>query len=75
MNVPVTFEYKSKTYKGELQRVMGAGDVFYLMVDNFYWGRLRYVNEWVFDTNDKTVGMEQLAEYLGGVVIAWYDSQ
>lgn len=50
--------------------VQGAGDnrVWHLMIDNYYFGRLRYTDKWVFDSNT----MPEIADLLGEYVIAWY---
>lgn len=72
MNIPATFTYQGKTYKGFLHPVHGAGiNVWHLMIDNFYYGRLRYHEGWVFDS----VKMEGIAETLGEIVVAWRDGQ
>jgi hypothetical protein len=72
-NIPITFEFEGKQYAGSFQAVFGAGsDTWYLYVDNYYWGRLRLVNgDWFFDNNNKSKGMESMAQYLGEVIIAW----
>ena len=79
INVPVTFEFKGEAYSGCLSQVIGAGStaMFYLMIDRFYYGRLRHSDfqgAWVFDTNKGSMGWEILAEYFGYIVISWNDS-
>jgi hypothetical protein len=71
--IPVSFEFGGQTYRGTLQAVFGSGgETWFLYVDHFYWGRLRLVNDkWFFDTNNKSKGMESLADYFGDVIIAW----
>lgn len=72
MNIPVTFTYQGKTYTGFLHPVHGAGiHVWHLMINNFYYGRLRYQNGWVFDSNKDW----DIAETLGEIVVAWRDGQ
>ena len=66
----IRFKYKGKEYTGELSKVSGAGDtgVYHLMVDNYYWGRLRFSSfekKWIFDITPKTEGMEVLADWMG----------
>jgi hypothetical protein len=53
--------------------VLGAGqNHWHLMVDNFYWGRLRRVgDEWYFDENKPRIG--HLVDYFVAVVIAWHE--
>jgi hypothetical protein len=77
-SIPVTFECDGRNYIGLLCQVAGAGGtaVFHLMDNrNFYCGRLRYsdfTKGWVFDGTPKTLALERQADYLGDVVIAWY---
>ncbi len=75
-SIPLTFEFQGLSYSGYFHRVQGAGNtaVFYLNIDHYYYGRLRYTNEWVFDTNKLSKGWEILAEYFGDIVILWNDS-
>jgi hypothetical protein len=41
IQIPVTFEYNSRTYRGLFDGALGAGnDVWFLMVDNYYRGQL-----------------------------------
>jgi hypothetical protein len=74
MNIPVSFEFDGKKYVGYLSEVRGAGSdagEWHLMVNNFYWGRLRKVkDEWFFDESKWAVG--HLKDYFAAVVAAWY---
>ena len=58
MNIPVTMNYNDQQYDGILTKVAGSGNTstFHLMIDNYYYGRLRYSEfqkRWVFDRNNK----------------------
>ena len=69
-HIPVEFEAKGKQYSGYLIRVSGAAEtaMFHLMIDNYYYGRLRFssfTNAWEFDTNAGSQGWENLLEYFG----------
>jgi len=66
----VSFQFKGKQYNGILSPVHGGGaHVYHLMINKFYYGRLRYVkNEWVFDTNDESKGWESLADLFGDAI-------
>jgi hypothetical protein len=70
--IPVVFKYQEKEYKGTLDEVAGANtNTWHLMIDNYYWGRLRKVGEdWMFDESKYKVG--DLRDYFAGVVISWY---
>jgi hypothetical protein len=74
MTIPVTFTYQGKDYSGELSDVHGGGTHHYhLMVQGFYWGRLRFANgEWVFDENPVSMGLEKMADYFGSVVVSYH---
>ncbi|MDB5276129.1 MAG: hypothetical protein JWR61_1084 [Ferruginibacter sp.] len=66
---PVSFEYQGKKYTGILSKVSVAGhsNVWYLMVNKYYWGTLSYTSKWVFH-NPKN-DMQDLAEFFGGHVV------
>lgn len=68
--IPITFKLNGKEYRGTLDPVFGAGsNMWYLMVDKYYWGRLRLVGDkWYFDENKPRVA--HLVDYFGDVVIA-----
>lgn len=68
--IPVTFTYLKKEYKGYLSPVTGSGGVFHLMIDKRYRGQLIHTDKWEFYSNDRM--FEELAEYFGQVVVAWY---
>lgn len=73
----VTFELNAKSYSGFFSKVSGSGSTatFHLIVDGFYWGRLRFSelnNSWCFDPTPKTKGLEKLADEFGDFIIAWY---
>jgi hypothetical protein len=71
--IPIEFEHKGKRYSGSLDAICGAGgNTWYLMINNYYYGRLR-VNErgWFFDGNM----FNELADYFGEYMIAWCDSR
>jgi hypothetical protein len=73
MGIPVTFIHNGREYSGILTPVMGAGDatVFHLMVNNYYWGRLRYsecLNGWLFDSEI----LKDQADWFEYVITACY---
>lgn len=75
--IPVTFTFQNKEYKGSLSEVSGAGaelgTCWHLMVDNYYWGQLLYLERgFVFHSQKDHEGMKYLGEVFGEVVIAWY---
>lgn len=66
----ISFTHKGKEYHGKLVAVHGAGaDVWHLMVEKFYWGRLRRgPSGWVFDATPTTKVLETFADYFGSQV-------
>lgn len=71
--VPITFDHAGKQFTGTFDPVHGAGgNVFHLTIDNYYCGRLRYADKWVFDPTPKSEGFNELADYFGDYVTAWY---
>ncbi|MBC7826889.1 MAG: hypothetical protein H7122_04025 [Chitinophagaceae bacterium] len=68
--IPIIFEHKGKQYSGILLPVQGVGhsSVWHLMINNYYFGSLRYTDRWIFDSNK----MPEIADFLGDYVIAWY---
>jgi hypothetical protein len=67
--IPIAFDYQGKHYSGTLEQVAGAGtDVYHLMIDKFYYGRLRKANgAWVFDPANGSQ-MKELAGFFGARV-------
>ena len=75
-NIPVSFEWEGKNYRGVLTAVNGAGvQVYHLMIDKFYNGRLRLTDRygWQFDPTPKTESFKELRDFFGDVVTAWYE--
>lgn len=70
--IPVSFELEGLKYVGTLDEVAGAGaDVWHLLVQGYYWGRLRKANDqWYFDESNRKVA--HLVDHFAAVVIAWY---
>ena len=66
----IIFTHLGKEYAGYFNPVFGSGgNVWYLMVDNYYLGRLRLNDQgWFFDGKQFT----ELAEYFGEYLTAWY---
>ena len=73
--IPVTFDLKGTTYKGELSLAHGAaGQIWHLMVDGFYFGQLENSTRgWQFSTQKYGYDPE-LAEFFGNCIISWIDS-
>lgn len=65
---PVVFEYQGKKHIDKLSKVPGSGglNVWYLTVNNYYWGTLSYTTKWLFH-NQKN-DMNELADFFGSHV-------
>lgn len=77
MDVPITFEYKGKTYTGHLSSGKGSGATMYehwhLMIDNFYCGQINYseyCGHWRFTSN--TGLFDELSEYFEAYLVGWF---
>ena len=69
MKISVLLTLLDRQFSGLLVKVSGAGDssMFHLMIDNYYYGRLRYSQfeqRWVFDSNKKSDMVQPLGEYM-----------
>ena len=67
--------YQNKNYFGSFKAVSGGGSssLFFLMIDNFFYGQLFYTSEgWRFASNKNH--FENMEEFFGSYVCAWYDS-
>lgn len=64
----VEFNWDGKQYTGELKPVSGAGNVFHLMIRDFYQGQLvRTSNGWSFSTQ-KNGYIPELAAVFGSQI-------
>lgn len=69
-DIPISFDYKGKHYAGFFAPVHGAGAKgWYLMIDNFYRGRLSFTDKWIFTS--QTGEMEDLTDFFGEYVTLW----
>lgn len=65
--IPIQFELKGRIFTGSLDPVVGAGgNTWYLMINGFYYGRLRLNDRgWVFDGD----AFKELADFFGQHVL------
>jgi hypothetical protein len=64
----VSFTWNGKEYNGELRRVSGAGNMYHLMVKNYYQGQLvRTDKGWQFSTQ-KHGYIPELAYFFGAEI-------
>jgi len=72
--VPITFEYKGKTYAGYFGKVSGeAGDLWHLTINNVYEGQFfysQYSQDWAFRSN--TGKFQELSDFFQFYMISWF---
>lgn len=76
-SIDIAFEHEGLGYSGQFTKVSGSGSTstFHLMINGYYYGRLRYSpNGWIFDGNAKGDMFAGLAEFFGNYIIAVADS-
>jgi hypothetical protein len=78
-DIPVTFTWQEKQYKGFLSEVNGAGSeigtFWHLSVDKRYWGSFHYYEDrgFVFNSQLHNKEMQYLGEVFGDIVMLWYE--
>jgi hypothetical protein len=70
--IPISFKHNGIKYTDcYFTKVVRANDtaIWHLHDnDNYYLGRLRFTDQWIFDANQRKTGIEQLAEFFGDFV-------
>ena len=71
--IPISFKHNGVTYKDcyftKITRNDGAASFWHLYdCDNYFLGSLRFADQWAFDVNRKSTGLDKLAEYFGDFV-------
>ncbi|MES2648087.1 MAG: hypothetical protein V4717_14515 [Bacteroidota bacterium] len=74
--IPVMFNFQGNKIAGVLSEIFGSGQesssVFHLMVQSFYYGRLRKTNaSWVFDPSPGYNSLISYTDYFGKAVEAF----
>jgi hypothetical protein len=70
--IPINFKHNGVTYTDcyFTKIARSSEDVFWHLHDNdnYYLGKLRFTDQWTFDANKKSTGIDKLAEYFGDLV-------
>ena len=70
--IPISFKHRGIKYSDcYFTRVARSGEAAFWHLydnDNYYLGRLRFTNQWTFDANKRSTGIDQLAEFFGDFV-------
>lgn len=69
--IPINFKHSGVTYSNcYFTKIIRTGEPAFWHLydnDNYYLGKLRFTDKWIFDANKRT-GIDQLAEYFGDLV-------
>ncbi len=70
--IPINFKHNGTKYNDcYFTRIVRNGEPAFWHLydgDNSYLGRLRFNNQWTFDPDKKSTGIDQLAEFFGDYV-------
>ena len=70
--IPISFKHNGIKYSDcYFTKIARAGEpsTWHLHDnDNYYLGRLRFTNQWIFDANQRKTGIDQLADFFGDFV-------
>ena len=70
--IPISFKHNGVTYAHcYFTKVARTGQASFWHLydsDNTYLGRLQFTDQWTFDPNKKSTGIDKLAEFFGDLV-------
>ena len=70
--IPISFKHNGVTYSDCYFTKVSRNDAapFWHLhdCDNYFLGRLQFNDQWTFDANRKSTGLDKLAEYFGDFV-------
>ena len=75
MIIPISFLHDGRRYDGTFKTVSGGGSssLFFLMIDNFFYGQLFYTSfGWQFASNKDH--FKHMNDFFGSYISAWLDS-
>ena len=70
--IPVSFDYKGKHYKGHFNEMLGATS-WHLMINNYFCGQLIYHKDYGFHFYSNKPRFEDLSDYFGELIMLWYE--
>jgi hypothetical protein len=74
LRVPTFFYYNNQLVEGVLKSVSGAGNIYHLMVNDYYRGQLNYSEHFGWQFSSNTSDLEHLSEFFGEQVAIALDS-
>lgn len=71
--IPITFEYEGKQYKGEFGIVSGSGSTatYHLIIDGFFQGQLVQTENYGWQFHNNKDKFKTMADYLGEYIITY----
>ena len=70
--IPVNFKHNGVAYKDcYLTKIYRSNENYFWHLydnDNYYLGKLRFADRWIFDADKKSTRIDELAEFLGDIV-------
>jgi len=70
--IPISFKHNGVTYKDcyftKIVRTSEASFWHLYDCDNYYLGKLKFTDQWIFEANRKSTGLDKLTEYFGDFV-------
>ena len=70
--IPINFKHNGVTYSDcYFTKVVRTGETAFWHLydsDNYYLGRLQFNDQWKFDANKRSTGIDKLAEFFGDFV-------
>lgn len=70
--IPISFKHNGVAYKDcYFTKIVRNGEAAFWHLydsDNYYLGKLRFIDQWTFDANRKSTGLDKLTEYFGDFV-------
>jgi hypothetical protein len=70
--IPISFKHNGVAYKDcYFTKIIRAEDASFWHLydsDNYYLGKLRFTDQWTFDADKRSTGIDKLAEFFGDFV-------
>lgn len=70
--IPISFKHDGVAYKDcyftKIVRASNASFWHLYDSDNYYLGKLRFADQWTFDADKRSTGIDKLAEFFGDFV-------
>lgn len=71
VEIPISFDYKGKHYKGHFSEMTGC-TLWHLIIDKYFNGQLVYSKNFGFKFYSNSGEFMELSELFGEFIISWY---